>query len=156
MYSKEITASPNPYVDLNPSVTIIHTHLLILQSSASIASFFSTIAHYFLLCTDVSGVPGSRVWKWPGALMTSPPSTCTHTAAPEIQGSSTISSNVGRVLGLISSIRPIMVRLSRGRSRSKRQGPLMVSCLDPSDRLATFENSFGKTPFGADASCGRY
>ena len=52
---------------------------------------------------------------------------CLQTGVSVIHGSSIISSNVALFLGSTSSILPIIVLLSLGNRRNKRQGPLMTS-----------------------------
>lgn len=69
---------------------------------------------------------------------------CLHIGVPDTQGSSRISANVARFFGSISSIRPIICLLSRGKRRRSLQGPFMTSgffspsVLDPLDPGATF------------------
>src|SRR5579862_8585256 len=87
---------------------------------------------YFLELFGASEAPvpalGSKVCVCPSAQTTGPSSPCLHARVDDIQESDKISSRVARLPGLISSILPIIFRLSRGSKRSKRQGPLMTGC----------------------------
>lgn len=65
--------------------------------------------------------------EWPGARITWPPGSCPQISVPDTQGSSRTSDMVARFVGLISNMRPITCLLSLGRSRKRRQGPLITS-----------------------------
>lgn len=59
--------------------------------------------------------------------MTSPESSCRHVRMLRIQSSASTSSRVARSFGFTFSMRPMMYRLSRGKMRRSRQGPLITS-----------------------------